>query len=261
MIKRLFLGCLLLLGGLSAWALPPELASRIAAGEGDDRVAALNALLQMDAESAMPILKKVLARRDPCSIVLRRKAVFLVSQKRTPETIDILLGAARNDPDSEVREQAVFWLSQVGTDRAVGALDSILHASKDPGLQEKALFALSQDGSPRARQALRSFAERGDVPADIREKAIFWIGQSGGAESSAYLRTLYGRLKEESLRNKVLFAVSQAGGAENVRWLLGVARDGKQSLELRKQAQLAELAEPHSSSMRVRPSSVAGSSA
>ena len=51
--------------------------------EDDTRIAALNALLQMDAERAIPILKKVLARRDTCSEVLRRKAVFLVSQKRT----------------------------------------------------------------------------------------------------------------------------------------------------------------------------------
>jgi tetratricopeptide (TPR) repeat protein len=34
----------------------------------DDRIAALNALLQMDAERAMPILQKVLARRDACSV-------------------------------------------------------------------------------------------------------------------------------------------------------------------------------------------------
>ena len=48
--------------------------------------------------------------------------------------------------------------------------------------------------------------------------------------------TLYGRLKEESLREKVLFSISQAGGQENARWLLGVAKDGRQPIELRKQA-------------------------
>ena len=51
-----------------------------------------------------------------------------------------------------------------------------------------------------------------------------------------FLRTLYGRLKEESLRDKVLFSVSQAGGTENERWLLGIARDGNQPIELRKKA-------------------------
>jgi len=204
--------------------------------DDDTKLAALNALMQMDDTKARPILRRVLARRDPGSVCLRRKAVFLIAQESAEGTEDILLEAARNDPDGEVREQAVFWLSQVGTDRAVGALDSILRTSKDPALQEKAIFALSQHGSPRAMKALRAYAERPDLSEELREKAIFWIGQSGGSENEAYLRSLYGRLKEPELRKKVLFSVSQAGGPDNMRWLLGVARDKTQPIELRKQA-------------------------
>ena len=205
--------------------------------EGDDtKLAALNALQQMDDERARPILRRVLARRDPASVCLRRKAVFLIAQQSAGGTEEILLDAAKTDPDQEVREQAVFWLSQVNTDRAVSALDSILRTSSDRAIQEKAVFALSQQGSPRAQQALRGYAERPGLPAETREKAIFWIGQSGGSENEAFLRSLYGRLKEERLRNKVLFSVSQTGGPENGRWLLGVARDASQPLELRKQA-------------------------
>ena len=83
--------------------------------DDDDRVAALNALLQMNGNDALPLLKKVLERRDTCSETLRRKAVFLVSQKRGAEAADILMATAKNDPDSETREQAVFWLGQVDT--------------------------------------------------------------------------------------------------------------------------------------------------
>ena len=204
--------------------------------EADTKLAALNALQQMDDVRARPILQRVLARRDAGSVCLRRKAVFLIAQEDADGTEDILLLSARSDPDQEVREQAVFWLSQVGTDRAVSALDSILRASKDRAIQEKAVFALSQHGGGRAAQALRAYAERGDLSSDLREKAIFWIGQSGGAENEAFLRALYSRLKEQSLRDKVLFSISQAGGTENQRWLLGIARDGNQPIELRKKA-------------------------
>ncbi|HET9040286.1 MAG TPA: HEAT repeat domain-containing protein [Gemmatimonadales bacterium] len=215
---------------------PPGDDNRCADDDDDTKVAALNALQQMDDERARPILQRVLARRDPASVCLRRKAVFLIAQESASGTEDILLETARTDPDHEVREQAVFWLSQVGTDKAVGALDSILRTSKDPALQEKAVFALSQHGSDRAFQALRAYAERPDLSVDLREKTIFWIGQSGGAENEAYLKSLYGRLKEESLREKVLFSISQAGGQENARWLLGIAKDTRQPLELRKRA-------------------------
>src|SRR5262249_45012829 len=113
---------------------PPEAAPRPPRGgrssekcEGDDDVqsAALNALQQMDSEKALPILRRVLARRDAGSECLRRKAVFIVSQQQGRESEQILLDAARNDPDSGVREQAVWWLSQVNSPTAVAALDSI----------------------------------------------------------------------------------------------------------------------------------------
>jgi HEAT repeat protein len=204
--------------------------------DSDDKIAAINALIHMDSEKARPILQKVLSRRDPASVCLRRKAVFLISQGEGEGAEDILLASARTDPDPEVREQAVFWLSQVGSERAVGALDSILRASTDRRLQDKAIFALSQQDSPRARQALRTYAERADAPEGLREQAIFWIGQSGGKESSAYLRELFGRIKNEELRKKILFSVSQMDGEESGKWLVGIARDRAQPMETRKQA-------------------------
>lgn len=204
--------------------------------ESDMKVAALNALLQMDADRAVPILKQVLARRDSGSVCLRRKAVFLVSQKQTDATEDILLDAARNDPDPEVKQQAVFWLSQVGTEKAVVALDSILARSNDPSLQEKAIFALSQHRGGRAAAALRAYVERKDAPEEMREKAVFWLGQSNDTENPAFLRTVYGRTGNDALKQKILFALSQSRGRENQQFLLDVARNKNETIEVRKQA-------------------------
>ena len=208
-----------------------------ACGDEDDvKTAALNALQQMDAEKALPILRRVLARRDDGSECLRRKAVFIVSQQEGREAEQILLDAARNDPDQEVREQAVWWLSQVESPTAVAALDSILRSAKDPALQEKAIFALSQQDAPKARQALRDFALRAGVADELREKAIFWIGQGDDPDRLDFLRTLYGQLKGEALREKILFSVSQIEGRPSSQWLLGIAGDVNENIELRKKA-------------------------
>jgi TolA-binding protein/HEAT repeat protein len=207
--------------------------------ENDDdmRIAALNAVLQMDPDRAVPLLKTVLARRDEGSACLRRKAVFLVSQKRTEETSRILLDAVRSDPDQEVREQAVFWLSQVPGDETVAALDSILQDPKsDPQIQEKAIFALSQLQSPRAAAILCSYSGRRDRPADLREKSIFWLGQRRSAENQQCLRGLYKNLESDDLKEKVIFSLSQMGGADNYRWLMDIALDAKEHIELRKKA-------------------------
>jgi HEAT repeat protein len=204
--------------------------------EDDMRIEALNAVLQMDADRAMPLLKRVLARRDECSAPLRRKAIFLVSQKHTSETESLLLDAARNDPDQEVREQSVFWLSQVGTERSVSALDSILRSARDRKLQEKAIFALSQVDNPRASAAIREFAERSDVATDLRENAIFWIGQQNRPENARYLQTLYARVNSQQLKEKIIFSLSQMNSADNARWIMNIALDENESIEARKQA-------------------------
>jgi len=204
--------------------------------DDDERVAALNALIQMDAERAMPILKKVLERRDACSAGLRRKAVFLVSQKHTPETADILLGIARNDPDEDVREQAVFWLSQVPDERAVTMLQDILNSSSNEDLKNKALFALSQHRSARGAQILRDYALREDASDELRGQAVFWLGQRRSPENAEFLRTLYGRVKSDEVKEKILFSLSQQRGVGNDKWLIDIASNTRENIDLRKKA-------------------------
>jgi HEAT repeat protein len=202
------------------------------------RAAALSALMNMNAEQALPILKEVLKSRGECSAQLRRQAVFLVAQKMSDQSVDILLDLAQRnpDPDPKVREAAVFWLSQVHTDQAVDALESILKESKDPDLQERAVFALSQQGSERAVRILEQYAARADAPAKLRETAIFWIGQNAKAGGTAYLMDLYPKLKSDTLKEKAIFSIGQTKGAGSHDWLLARAKDRSESMEVRKTA-------------------------
>jgi HEAT repeat protein len=202
--------------------------------DNDVRIAALDGLLQMDADRALPILRKVLARRDACSVRLRRKALFLVSQKESAESADILLSVARGDPEPELRKQAVFWLSQVEDPRVVGILDSIATHPGDESVRERALFSLSQQSDHRGIDALRRAAESEDVPTELREKAVFWLGQSGGASGATYLKDLFARTKSEQLQERILFGVSQHEGEGD--WLLGIGADDKVAKEVRKKA-------------------------
>ena len=203
----------------------------------DERIEALNALLQMDSDLALPILKKVLERRDKCSELLRRKAVFLVSQKRSEEAVDILVQAAKTDPDRPTREDAVFWLSQTRSPRAAEVLEQILlRDAPDEEMQKKALFSLSQSGSDRAQVVLRDFAKRRDVSEEVRGEAIFWLGQQKGDANAAFLRDLYGSIESRELKERVLFSVSQSRSPENTRFLLQQAKDRRLDSELRKSA-------------------------
>lgn len=205
--------------------------------DSEIRAAAMNALLQMDAEGALPIIRQVLQKRDECSIALREKAVFLLSQKRTADTEALLVDVVRNDPASSVREQAVFWMGQVKTDRAAALLEEIVTSSPDRDLRVKAIHALHEHGSPRAIALIRRLAESAQTPERVREQAIFWLGQRRSQENADFLRSLFGRLgrdeQSEDIRKKVMFSLSQMRGFGNDRWLLGLALDEANSAELR----------------------------
>ncbi|HEX5971248.1 MAG TPA: HEAT repeat domain-containing protein [Gemmatimonadaceae bacterium] len=209
----------------------------------DERVAALNALLQMNADQAMPILKQVLARRDACSASLREKALFLVSQKHTPETEGILLDVVRTDPDEDVRKKAVFWLGQVNSDRAAQALESMLASnSTSEELREQAVFALMQQNGDRGSRAVRAIAQDASAPTSLREKAVFWLGQKHSPENATFLRDLFTRLAasksdtNDEVAQKILFSLSQMRGEGNDRWLMDIAASQQYSADVRKQA-------------------------
>jgi HEAT repeat protein len=186
----------------------------------------------------------VLAKRDACSAGLREKAVFLLSQKRTSETEDIMLDVVRNDPNQEVKKKAVFWLGQVNTDRAAAALEQMLASpTTDEELREQAVFALMQQRTERGQAAVRRIAEDAKSPEGLREKAVFWLGQHLSPENASYLRGLFDRLANapegssgESIRQKILFSLSQMRGQGNDQWLMQVAADPKHSVQTRKQA-------------------------
>jgi len=202
----------------------------------DERMMALNALLQMNSDQAVPLLQKVLERRDAGSVCLRRKALFVLSQKRTPETESLLLRAASTDPDPQVREKAVFWLSQVDTPRATAALDSILRNAADESIRKTAVFALAQQHSDSSSAILRRFLDGSKGSAALKENVVFWLGQQDLESNRTFLRSYFGRVAEPEIRKKIVFSLAQSGDSADARWLLTLARDPKQDIELRKDA-------------------------
>lgn len=205
--------------------------------DSEIRAAAMNALLQMDAEGAIPIIKQVLQKRDECSVSLREKAVFLLSQKRTSETEDLLIDIIKNDPSPSVRGQGVFWMGQVRTDKAAVALEEIATSSPDMDLRVKAMHALHEHGSARAAALLRRLAESSQTPENVREQAIFWLGQRRSAENADFLRGLFDRIgkgeRNDDIRKKILFSLSQMRAFGNDRWLLNIALDTANSEDVR----------------------------
>jgi HEAT repeat protein len=202
----------------------------------ETRMAALEGLLSMNSDDAVPILKDVLKQRDTCRVELRKKAVWLIAQKRAPDVVATLLDVARNDPSVDVRGDAVWWLSQTHSEQVVPALDSILFTSRDDEMRKKAIFSLSQFHDERALQSLRKAVEDERIPEEIRGEAIFWLGQSPSNANLDYFKSVFKKTHNEELRSKIVQAVSNTSTSEAGNWLLDVARDKSYDIETRKNA-------------------------
>jgi HEAT repeat protein len=202
------------------------------------RAEALSALGQMDLATAMPVVKKVLLRRDECTVELRRRALYLIGRHPSGDAVPIMLDVAKNDTDANIRGEAMSWLSRVAGDQAVPMLEDLLRTSTDERTQRSAIMALGSIDTERARRAVRAIIERNDAAERVRYDAIINLsrereGRSPSAEDMNYLRSLYGKLEAPRLREAVLTSISRVATPENEQFLLALARNQNESPSLR----------------------------
>lgn len=104
-----------------------------------------------------------------------------------------LMRIARNEErPRETRKQAVFWLSQAAGEAATRGLDTLAQDNGvDREVREQAVFALSQRPRDEGVPALVRIA-RTSRDAEVRRKAIFWLGQSDDPRALALIEELLG---------------------------------------------------------------------
>jgi HEAT repeat protein len=201
------------------------------------RVEALNALSQMDAAAALPILRRVLERKDECLVELRRRAIFMLARRGDNEATTLLIASAKSDPSIEVRTEAIGYLPRMPGEAGMTALEEVLRTADDERVQRAAVRALMASDSPRARASLRSLIEVRDAPDALRVQAIEAFSKERSTpEDAAYLRSLYGRIENERVRNAIIGALARIGGRENQDWLLGLVRNTNETSQLRSSA-------------------------
>jgi tetratricopeptide (TPR) repeat protein len=201
------------------------------------RVEALNALTQSDPTGARPLLDRILARKDECSAMLRRTAVFLVgSKQRDAGAAETLARVARSDPSVEVRASAMEWLARLPGEDALGTLEELSRDS-DERIQRSAVRALVRHQSTRARQLVRGIVDRSETPERLRLEALSAFDKERStSEDITWMRALYGRTENPRIKARIVSTLSNIGGSDVDQWLLAVARNTDESSETRRYA-------------------------
>ena len=137
------------------------------------RVEALNALSQMDAAAALPILRRVLERREDCLVELRRRAIFMLARRADTEATSLLISAGEERSERRRARR--------------GDLVSAAHARRRrTRLPSRTFFApptTSAFSAPRcapscprrvpaARTSLRGLLERRDASETLRLQVL-----------------------------------------------------------------------------------------
>jgi HEAT repeat protein/TolA-binding protein len=201
------------------------------------RSEALSVLIQMDATTAMPALKRVFDRKDECSAQLRRNAVFMLGRRTDTESSNLLISVAKTDPNINVRTEAINYLGRLPGDAGLSALEEMLRSDQDERIQRAAVRALMSSDNARARSSMRTLIDRKDAPMNLRLEAINSLNSDRTTnEDAAYLRGLYGKADNDRMKEAILNSLSRMGGSENDQFVLGVAKNANESSQLRSAA-------------------------
>jgi HEAT repeat protein len=200
------------------------------------RAEALNALRQTDPDEALNQAKKILGRKDDCSVQLRRSALWMIANKKDASATATLVTVAKSDPSLELRAEATGFLGSMGSDEALTALEELLK-SDDDRVQRAAVRALTTYPSPRARTAMRALIENNGANELLRSTALdAFSSERSTLEDAAWLRSIYAKVDNVRIKARIVSAVARIGGEQNEQWLMSLAKSEDESIDVRQNA-------------------------
>ena len=149
------------------------------------------------------------------------------------------LVALASDENAErtIRERAMSTLSNLPRGEGIPALIQMVNSGSDFWLGTKAMSTIASSGDPRAREFLRTIADRANTNEDVRLAAIRGIGRSyATSQDAAFLRQLYSKYPSPAVKESIISSVASAGGRENMQFIMNIAGNPAEPIELRRRA-------------------------
>lgn len=131
---------------------------------------------------------KTMLDREPAGD-LRRTLVQAISRSRVPEALPTLLAIAKTDKDPASRGEAIFWLAQTAGKAAAADISAAVQNDPDTKVQERAVQALSQLPKDEGVPLLINVARTHKNPK-VRERAMFWLGQSKDPRATKFFEEI-----------------------------------------------------------------------
>ena len=204
-------------------------------GEDSAKMAALNALMMMDEEKALPIVKKIIADGDPENAEMRRNVIYLLGQMDGRNSRAIMLDLAAKETDPEIQSELVMWLGFGQDEECLDAIMDIYERADDIEVKEATLYALGQHGGPRAIEKLKTIAIDEQADPDLRIDAVFSLSQSQADGIGSFLMETYRSGGDTDVLESVIYALTVIDADVPAAWFEEIIADKNLDSDLRGQ--------------------------
>lgn len=184
--------------------LRQERGKPVAPGDEDPeelKLMALNGLLQMDPDQAIPMLQRLL--NGNASTRLKEQALFVLVQTGAPQARAIVESTARGKANPGLQRKAVELLGIFGGDESARVLKEIYGSTTEASIRRQILQAYMVSGDSAALLAVA----RDENSAALRGEAIQLLGAQGADEE---LMRLYESERAPELKERILQALAVA---------------------------------------------------
>jgi hypothetical protein len=194
----------------------------------ETRVTALQALLLLDQERALPMLEKIIRDDSLKNRELRQHAVMLACTQDTPQFQQLLLGLLDTETDPDFLAEITMCLAMNPSPEVLEKLMELFRRNKSPQVAEAILFsAVSMDDdktSDQVFQFLATIAQDKSEDPGLREQALFALSHVGREEEVLEILVgICGQDQERNILESALFAISNldvAAADETLRVLI-----------------------------------------
>lgn len=149
-----------------------EISNKLESSNSKDRLLALASLKEVEAEDAVPLIKKVI---DDEMLSVRSMAVFALGIKKTDECLPILVKLLESDADYGIRADAAGALGYLKDIRAFEPLVRAFYEDTEWLVRFSAAVSLGNLGDIRAKQVLLEALHSGETA--LQQAAISALGE------------------------------------------------------------------------------------
>jgi tetratricopeptide (TPR) repeat protein len=145
------------------------------------KLLALNSLLHTDSEQALPMLEKMI--NGPQPIHLKRRALFVVSQSKSPRAKEILTSVAKGASGPDLQLEALQYVQMFGGAEDKKLLSDVYVASKDRDVKGRVIDALFIQGDARTLVDMA----RKETDVEMRKRIVERLSGMKAKEATDYM--------------------------------------------------------------------------